>query len=78
MTYHDGTCTRIEITDATERTADLCHFDGCSLMSMNLERTTHRELRIDRRTAAELATVFDYFARHNQLPRTHPKVDYSI
>lgn len=80
MIFHDGFATRIEVYDATCRSVDLCHFAGRTTLSVVLpDNHRYREIRADRRTARELAALFDHFARHEQLPHRHaPPDDYQI
>ena len=78
MIWSDETATRIEIDDASHRTLSITHFAGAGTCSMLMPQSEHRESRIDRRTAAELAYVSDHFARHGQLPTSFPRPEYMI
>ena len=78
MTYHDEVATRVELCDASHREFDLTHFAGKGILILAMPQCSHREARIDRRMAGELAHLFDHFARHGQLPVTYPRPDYAI
>ena len=78
FTRRDGIATCFDLYDATHRKFSISHFAACSLASMNLADARDKEIRIDRRTAAEIAHIMDYFARHNQLPRSFPEPDFQI
>ena len=78
MTWHDDIATRVQVDDASHRALNLTHFAGRGTVTMQMPSCLHREARIDRRTAGELAHLFDHFSRHEQLPITFPQPDYMI
>lgn len=78
ITRRDDIATCLDLDDATHRSFTIGHFHSGSLAFMNLARCRDKEIRIDRRTAAEIAHIMDHFARHNQLPRSFPQPDYMI
>ncbi len=65
MLIHDANdyAENIVIDDASWRHVSLCHFKGTGTMTVNLNLAREKEFRVDRRTAQELAYVFDHFAR---------------
>lgn len=78
MIYHDDIATRVEIDDAGHRQVNLTHFAGRGTMTMFMQQGNHLEMRIDRRVAAELAILFDHFARNGQLPISFPQPEHYI
>lgn len=78
FTRRDDHATCLDLYDATHRRFTIGHFHAGSLAFLNLARARDKELRIDRRVAAEIAHIMDHFARHNQLPRAFPEPDFQI
>lgn len=78
ITRRDDTATCLDLCDATHRTFTIGHSHSGSLAFLNLALCRDKELRIDRRVAAEIAHILDHFARHNQLPRSFPPPDFMI
>lgn len=70
MLIHDANeyAESIVIDDCSWRHVSLCHFKGTGTMTVNLNLAREKEFRVDRRTALELAYVFDHFARHQSFP----------
>ena len=78
MIWSDDIATRVEIDDASHRTVSIVHYAGAGTCTMLMPQSQHRESRIDRRTAAELAFIYDHFARHGQLPTSFPRPEFMI
>lgn len=78
MIRHDAVATCHDLSDATERPYVVGHFAGSTILFLNLRYTSHKELRLTRHGAAELARILDHFARHEQLPTEFPREDYMI
>ena len=78
MIRHDAVATVHDLYDATELPFVLGHFAGSSLAFLNLRHHDHKELRLSRHTAAELAHLLNHFAHHEQLPTSFPREDYQI
>ncbi len=78
MIRSDAVATQHTLHDATERPFVLGHMAGSGLAYLNLRYHHHKEIRLDSRTARELAHLLDHFARHQQLPTSFPREDYHI
>lgn len=78
MIRSDAVATCHDLSDATERPFVVGHLAGSTVLFLNLRYTSHKELRLTRHGAAELALILDHFARHEQLPTSFPREDFHI
>jgi hypothetical protein len=63
-----GTYTRWQTTDALEQEFNLCHIPGHPTLTFGLISTKNSHLTLDRRGAAQTATLLGHFARTGGLP----------